>query len=157
MNRIYGWSQAGERPMIIRRVRGKRLNMVGAIATDGVRCALQYEGSMNAELFLRFVLEILCPTLRKGETVVLDGVNFHKKLEVREAINAVGANLMILPPYSPEWNPIESAWSTWKARLRRLGAATWESLKETAQQVWENLDLHFFPAWIKNCGYTPST
>jgi transposase len=157
MNRLYGWAPCGVTPMITRSTRGKRLNIVGAIAHDGPRGVMTYEGSMNEARFLLYIQAHLGPALNKGDTVVLDGMSVHKMKSVADAIASYGASVLILPPYSPELNPIEHTWSTLKARLRAVGAGSWKELVRLTQQIWDELPATFFPAWVEHCGYLPST
>lgn len=157
MNRLYGWSPAGTQAVIQAKSRGKRLNVVAAIALDGSRAMMQYEGAMNAERFLMFIADYLGPSLYLGDVVILDGLNIHKMDTVREAIESFGGSVLILPAYSPELNPIEHAWSTFKARLRAIGTTTWAELVSLAREIWDNLEDSFFVNWIRHCGYTPST
>lgn len=157
MNRLYGWSLAGTQAVIQAKGRGKRLNVVAAIALEGSRAMMQYEGAMNEEQFLTFIEDHLGPSLHVGDVVVLDGLNIHKMASVREAIESFGGSVLILPAYSPELNPIEHAWSTFKARLRAIGTTTWAELVSLAKEIWNNLEDHFFVNWIHHCGYVPST
>ncbi|MFT4626933.1 MAG: transposase [Myxococcota bacterium] len=157
MNRLYGWAPSGATPMITRSTRGKRLNIVGAIAHDGPRRMMTYEGSMNEARFLAYISAHLGPSLKKGDVVVLDGFSVHKMKSVAVAIATYGASVLILPPYSPELNPIEHTWSTLKARLRSIGAGTWSELVRLTDEVWNGLPANFFPDWVRHCGYAPST
>ena len=123
MTREYARGPSGERVVgIVPRNRGVVLTVVGAVALDGVRAMMAYEGGTSAEAFLRFVREALAPSLHKGDVVVLDNLGAHRAVGVREAIETVGARLLYLPPYHPELNPIELAWSKMKALLKRIGA-----------------------------------
>ena len=94
----------------------------------GVVAPYVIDGAMNGQLFLLYVQQILAPCLSKGDILVLDNVPFHKVAGVREAVEARGARLLYLPPYSPDLNPIEKAFSKIKSFLRKEGARTKESL-----------------------------
>lgn len=157
MNREYGWSPRGEPAVITGKKRGRRLNIVGAMAMDGPRGAMTYTGSMNTERMVEFVENHLGPNLRKGDIVVMDGLRVHRTDDVQHAIASYGATAIILPPYSPELNPIEHLWSTLKARIRAVGVETWSRLKELVSTTWDGLDDHFFENWVRHCGYAPST
>lgn len=116
---------------------------------------LVYDGAMNGNVFLAYVEQILVPSLSKGDIVVMDNLSAHKGAGVRDAIEAAGAKLLYLPPYSPDFNPIENAFAKLKALLRakaeRTIAALWDSVGTT-------LDL-FTPAecanYFKAAGYDP--
>jgi transposase len=86
------------------------------------------DGAMNGKVFLAYIQRFLCPTLRKGDIVIADNLSSHKVLGVRQAIEAVGATIIYLPPYSPDLNPIEKFFSKLKTHLRRASMRTLESL-----------------------------
>lgn len=157
MNRLYGWSLCGRPPVITRQVRAKRLNGVGAMALDGPRALMTYTGSMDEARMLEFVHDHLGPALNVGDTVVMDGLRVHTMASVLAAIESYGATVLILPPYSPELNPIEMVWSVIKARLRAMGGVAWQELESTLRALWDTLEREFFPRWIKHCGYAQST
>lgn len=156
MFRLYGWSPSGQQAVMKGSKHGKRLSMVGAIALDGSRGHMLYEGTLNGERMVEYVNEHLGPNLREGDIVVMDGLRVHKMDIVTEAIESFGARPLILPPYSPELNPIEHAWSTLKARVRALGAATLDELEALVEEIWDELQ-GFCSGWIRHCGYAAST
>lgn len=133
----------------------KNLTVVGAVALDGIRCLMAYEGGTTREAFLRFVREALVPSLRRGDVVVMDNLSSHYCVGVREAIeaDAVGATLMYLPPYSPELNPIEHTWSKLKALLRRAEARTLKTLAAAVQISSTEVSRSDLQGWYGNCGY----
>lgn len=156
MTREYARSPSGERVVgIVPRNRGVTLTVVGAVALDGVRAMMAYEGGTSAEAFLRFAREALAPSLHPGDVVVLDNLGAHRAVGVRETVEATGARLLYLPPYHPELNPIELAWSKLKALLKAIGARDLLALA-TALKVTKNLltpsDLE---GWFRHCGYEP--
>lgn len=156
MAALYGWSKAGEQAVMTGTKRGKRLSMVGAIATDGLRGNMLYEGTMTSDLMVKFVQETLGPNLNEGDILVMDGASVHKTAAVRDAVESFGATILILPPYSPELNPIEHTWSTVKAYIRKIGAASMTELRLLANEAWE-WTTSFVTGWIKHCGYALST
>jgi transposase len=93
------------------------------------------DGSINGTSFLDYVRRVLVPTLSPGDTVVADNLSSHKSDQVREAIEAAGATIRFLPPYSPDFNPIEKAFSKLKAHLRRAAARSVEALWETIMRL----------------------
>lgn len=112
------------------------------------------DGAMNGDLFLAYVEQQLVPTLRKGNIVVMDNLSSHKRAGVREAIESAGATLVYLPPYSPDLNPIELAFSKLKTLLRKFAERTVESLWNRIGQLVDE----FTPAecinYFRHCGYT---
>lgn len=153
MNRLYGWSPAGEQSIITRSTHGKRLSFVGAMAIDGPRALMTYENTMNTACMLEFTEHHLVPALQPGDTVVMDGLIIHKNAKVRALIEKAGAKVLILPPYSPELNPIEHTWSTLKARLRAIGCSSRSELQNHVERIWADLPNSFFSNWVKACGY----
>jgi transposase len=100
------------------------MTMVAAIGLNGVMASLIHEGATNTETFAAFIEEVLCPQLRSGDVVFMDNLSAHKMVQVREALEACGATMVLLPPYSPDLNPIEMAWSKTKSWLRTRAART---------------------------------
>ena len=132
---------------------GVNLTVVGAIALDGVRALMAYEGGTTREAFLRFTREALVPSLRKGDVVVMDNLRSHYAEGVQSSIEAVGASLLYLPPYSPELNPIELAWSKMKAALRRVGARTLKALAAALPVARGLFCASDFRGWFRHAGY----
>jgi len=156
MNAYYGWSDVGRPPVLCGSKHGKRLSFIGAMAVDGPRGHMMYEGTLNGDLMVEYIDTELGPKLRQDDIVVMDGLRVHTMAKVRAAIRRWGAKLLVLPPYSPELNPIELAWSTMKARIRKLGATCLDQLEQFAHEVWTELPT-YFAGWIKHCGYIQST
>jgi transposase len=102
----------------------KTSTFVAGLRTSGLTAPLVLDGAMNGEAFLAYVEQILAPTLSPGDIVIADNLSSHKVAGVREAIEACGATLVYLPPYSPDLNPIEKAFAKLKALLRKLAART---------------------------------
>lgn len=128
--------------------------MVGAIALDGLRCLMAYEGGTTKQAFVRFVTEALAPSLERGDIVVMDNLNAHYAPGVREAVEVVGASVLYLPPYSPELNPIEHTWSKLKALLRRLEARTLRTLAAALGVSAARISRSDLAGWFRNCGYS---
>ena len=97
----------------------KTTTFVGALRLGGITAPMVLDGPMNGPAFLAYVQQVLVPTLKPGETVIMDNLPAHRVLGVRTAIEAAGARLRRLPPYSPDFNPIENAYAKLKAILRR--------------------------------------
>jgi transposase len=153
MTPLYSRALVGERAVgKAPRNHGTNLTVVGAIALDGLRCLMAYEGGTTKQAFLHFVREALVPSLRRGDVVVMDNLSSHYCEGVRESIEAVGARLMYLPPYSPELNPIEHTWSKLKA-LRRAEARTLRLLAAALSESSTKITQQDLLGWFADCGY----
>ncbi|UPT93580.1 IS630 family transposase [Bradyrhizobium barranii subsp. apii] len=129
MARRYGRSPRGERcRAAIPHGHWKTTTFTAGLRSDGLIAPLVLDGPMDGDAFLAYVEQLLAPSLRPGDTVIMDNLPAHKVHGVREAIQAVGASLLYLPPYSPDFNPIEMAFSKLKALLRTAAARTMPDL-----------------------------
>jgi transposase len=129
MVRHYGRSPCGERLVAgVPHGHWKTLTLVAALRIDGLTAPYIIDGAMDGPSFLAYVEQVLAPTLRKGDIVFMDNLRTHRIIGVREAIEAVGAQLRYLPAYSPDLNPIEQAFSKLKAALRKGAARTVDAL-----------------------------
>ena len=108
---------------------------------------------MDSETFEWYLRQQLAPTLRPGQVVVLDNLSAHKGVSIREVIEARGCLLLFLPPYSPDFTPIEQAFSKLKAILRGLGARTHETLQEAVRLALETITPNDAAAWFAHAGY----
>lgn len=132
---------------------GVNLTVVQAIARDGVRAMMAYEGGTTREAFLRFVREALVPSLKKGDVVVMDNLRSHYTDGVESSIVAAGARVLYQPPYSPELNPIEHAWSKLKAILRRIEARTLKTLAAALPFCTSAISRSDIAGWFRHAGY----
>lgn len=132
---------------------GTNRTVIGAIRLSGVVTALELEGSANADVFRAFTDNLLVPELKAGDVVVMDNVQTHKATEVQVAIEAAGARLLFLPPYSPDLNPIEQCWAKIKHYLRSVGARTTESLARALKEAFDIITLADLHGWFNYCGY----
>lgn len=155
MTRLRGRAQVGQRAFG-KAPRNHRVNLtvIGAIALDGPRAMMAYEGGTTRDAFLHFVDECLVPSLNEGDVVVMDNLRAHYTYGVKEAIEAVGASVMYLPPYAPELNPIEHTWSKLKAFLRRVEARTLNALSAAVTQFRTLIRDSDLAGWYRNCGYS---
>ena len=128
--------------------------MIAAVGLHGVAAPFALEGAVDAESFLVYVERVLLPTLHGGEIVVLDNLASHKHPRVRELIESVGAQVWYLPPYSPDFNPIEEMWSKIKQILRSLAARTFEGLIEAIATALKKVSLQDLLGWFTHAGYT---
>ncbi len=113
------------------------------------------EGTTDAEVFEAYVERFLAPTLEEGRVVVLDGLGAHRTGKVRELIEATGAELVFLPSYSPDLNPIEEAFSKMKGIARKVGARTREALEEAIAVALSTVTSEDSAGWFKHAGYKP--
>jgi len=129
MTRRYGRAPRGERVIAsVPHGHWKTSTFVAGLRAEGITAPLVIDGAMNGATFLAYVEQFLAPTLKPGELVIMDNLPSHKVAGVREAIAARGAQLIYLPPYSPDLNPIEQAFAKLKALLRKAAARSVEAL-----------------------------
>jgi transposase len=124
----------------------KTTTFVGALRLEGMTAPMVLDGAMHGAAFFAYVEQVLVPTLKPGDIVVMDNLPAHKPLAVRQAIEAAGAELRFLPPYSPDFNPIEMAFSKLKALLKKVAART---LDELFDAIAEGIDT-FTPKECQN-------
>lgn len=131
MARLYGRARRGERCVgAIPHGHWKTTTFVGGLRSDGMTAPMVLDGPMDGVAFIAYVEQLLAPTLKPGDIVVMDNLPAHKPARVRHAIEEVGAELRLLPPYSPDLNPIEMAFAKFKAILKRIAARTVEQLHD---------------------------
>ena len=128
--------------------------MIGAVRLDGTTAAMAIEGATDTEVFRAYVQEVLVPTLSAGDLVVMDNLAPHKNEQTIALIRQVGADVMFLPPYSPDLNPIEMMWSKIKALLRKTAARTHEDLLTALAQALEAVTASDARGWFAACGYS---
>jgi transposase len=131
---------------------GANLTMIAAL--DGIEAVMTIEGATDAEVFHAYAEQVLGPTLRPGDIVVLDNLSAHKMIAIREVIEGRGARLLYLPPYSLDLAPIEQAWSKIKTFLRTAKARTREALELAIQQALTTITAADAHGWFTYCGYT---
>ena len=154
MTRRYGRAPRGERV-----AEGtpaghwRTLTLLGAMSLEGVMAAMTVESPTDGDVFLAYVEQVLCPRLRPGQVVIMDNLPAHKVEGVRGLIEAVGAELLYLPPYSPDFNPIEQAWSKIKQQLRSAKARTLETLEVAITQALAQITIQNATAWFAHSGY----
>ena len=129
--------------------------MIAAIGLDGVQAPLALDGAVDGDAFLIYVGKVLLPTLHGGEIVVLDNLSSHKLSRVAELIESVGAEVWYLPPYSPDFNPIENMWSKVKQVLRSIAARTFEGLVDAIGSALNRVATSDILGWFTHCGYEP--
>ena len=154
MTRLYGRAPRGQRVVgSTPQNYGQNITMLASLSATGVEAVMTVEGATDGDVFRSYVGKVLAPTLSKGDIVVLDNLGAHKVAGVREAIEARGATLIYLPPYSPDLNPIEQCWSKIKTALRAAKARTREALEAAIKQALATVTQSDARAWFKHCGY----
>ncbi len=157
MTRLKSRAPRGERAYgKVPRNRGKNQTLIASITLEGgMGAAVCIEGATDAEVFETYVEEFLAPTLEADQVVVLDGLGAHRTNKVRELIEERGAELVFLPSYSPDLNPIEEAFSKIKNIVRKAGARTREALEEAMGEALSAVTLGDVAGWFSHCGYEP--
>jgi transposase len=127
--------------------------MISSIRYNGAITAMTVNGATDAIVFEEYISKILCPTLCKNDIVVMDNLRAHKASGIQNAIKATGATLLYLPPYSPDFNPIEKMWSKIKAYLRKVKARSAEVLDESISDAFRSITDLDARGWFLSCGY----
>ena len=132
----------------------ENVTLISSISlAGGVGASMSIEGSADGEAFLLYVEHFLCPTLKRGQIVVMDNLQVHKMKRVRELIEERGCSLVFLPSYSPDFNPIEQAFSKIKGILRKAKARTFEALVEVTGQALSAVTAEDARGFFGHCGY----
>lgn len=154
LTRAEAWAPRGER--VVATVPGRRwenYTLIAALRTSGVEAPMLLPGAMNALALRVWVRDCLAPRLKRGDIVVWDNLGIHGDLESRGHIEARGATLEFLPPYSPEFSPIEPAFGKAKTLLRGIGARTWRRLITATGRVLQAITPRDCEGWFRHCGY----
>jgi transposase len=131
--------------------RWKMLTILGAMSTRGMIATMTIEEATDGDIFLAYLDHCLCPQLRAGDVVVMDNLSSHKVDGVRQRIEKCGAEVLYLPPYSPDLNPIEKAWSKLKTLLRSAKARSKEALDQAITERLPQITPENASAWFKHC------
>ncbi|MGH9858724.1 MAG: IS630 family transposase [Candidatus Acidiferrales bacterium] len=155
MTRLRGRAPRGQR-LIDNTPHGhwQTTTLIAALGIEGVRCSTVVDGAVNGDIFVSFVKHVLLPQLKPGDIVVLDNLSSHKRAEVRELIEGTGAQLLYLPPYSPDLNPIENIFSKIKQQLRSLACRTRDVLWHAMQPVLDTVTASDARNCYRHAGYT---
>ena len=132
---------------------GTHYTLIAALSWQGVQAAWILQGAMDREAFDVYIAQALAPTLRQGDMVLMDNLSSHTGPRTRQFIEATGARLEFLPPYSSDFNPIELCWSKVKQALRAAKARTFESLLEALADAFSSVSHADIEAWFAHCGY----
>jgi transposase len=154
MTRRYGRAPKGERvPGAVPLGHWAVTTLIGALALDGVRASFTVDAATDADIFQVFVEQVLRPALRPGDVVIWDNLPAHKTPSLKIIIESAQATLLPLPPYSPDFNPIEQCWSKVKEFLRAAEARTTETLEQAITQAFASITPADACGWFQHCGY----
>jgi transposase len=157
MVRLYGWAPVGHRLVdAVPHGHWKTSTFIAGLRQDGLVAPCVFNGAINGESFLAYVEQVLVPTLTSGDTVVMDNLSSHKVAGVRKAIEAAGARLLYLPPYSPDLNPIEQAFAKLKALLRAKALRTVEALWNALGNLVPCFSPNECANFLRHAGYFQS-
>lgn len=152
--RLYARAKKGQRARGNRpNQRGKNVSMIGAIALSGIVSSINLLGATDGLTFEAFVIQKLVPHLWQGACVVWDNSTIHKGTAIAKALTEAGATLIYLPPYSPEFNPIENFWSKVKNTLRSIGARTYQALDLAITDAFSQVSLKDIRNWFTHSCY----
>ena len=154
MTPLYAYAPRGQRAIgKVPRNYGESMTLIASLSLQGMGEALMLDGAANAAALEVYVEQLLAPSLKPRQIVILDNLSIHRGPRVRAAIEARGCRLLFLPAYSPDLSPIEEAFSKLKAFLRRVGARTPESLQEAIGQALLTITADDAFGWFTHCGY----
>lgn len=154
MTRRYGRAPQGERVAgAVPLGHWEVTTLIGALARDGVRASFSVEAATDQDIFQVFVEQVLRPALQPGDVVIWDNLPAHRSSELKSILQSAHATLLPLPPYSPDFNPIEQCWSKVKQFLRSAQARTTEALQHAITQAFAAVTPADARGWFRNCGY----
>jgi transposase len=154
MTRLWGRAPRGERVAeATPQGHWKVLTTLGTLSLRGLEAVMTIESATDGDVFLAYLEQVLGPKLKPGDVVIMDNLSAHKVRGVRELLATKGAELLYLPPYSPDFNPIEQAWSKLKQLLRAAKARTAEALEQAIAEALKAISAENAAAWFRHCGY----
>ena len=154
MTRLYGRAFKHERVVeAVPDIRFHRTTILSSMRLDGTIVPLVVEGALNGDVFRAYITQFLAPSLKTGDIVFMDNLSSHKVKGVVDAIEAVGASVLFLPPYSPDLNPIELMWSKMKAILRKLKIRSKELLDDAIAFALDSISISDIAGWFRHDGY----
>jgi len=157
MARLYGRAKRGRR--VVGRIpwgHWKTVTFVAGLRLDGFTAPFVVDCAMNGAIFVEYLRQCLAPSLRPGDIVIIDNLPAHKREEVREIIEAAGATLRYLPPYSPDFNPIEQSFAKLKAHLRKAKERTVPALYDRIGKALDSFEPTEFRNYFRKSGYAPT-
>ena len=151
---LYGYSRKGERVHLqVPRNRGSNTTLLASMTLGGMGETMAVEGSTNQEVFDAYVEHVLAPTLEAAQVVIMDNLSAHKPARVRELIEERGCELIYLPAYSPDFNPIEEAFAKIKGMLRQAGARTKDALVDVLGEALSAISVQDAQGYFEHAGY----
>lgn len=154
MARYYGRALRGQRAHgAVPKNYGQSVTLIGAIDRTGLLATLTFRGAIDTFAMKVFVKEVLLPQLRSGDCVIWDNLAVHKTRVVQDLFREAKVELLFLPPYSPDLNPIEMCWSKLKTYLRAVGARTYETLSMAISAAIKKITATDAQNWMRHCGY----
>jgi transposase len=154
MSRLYGRAPRGERVYEgVPRNYGESITVIGALSIEGLTAVMTVEGATDREVFEAYVERMLVAVLKPGDIVVLDNLGAHRNGRVKQLIESAGAQMKMLPPYSPDMSPIEECWSKLKQILRSKAARTRVVLEHAIKEAIAAISKRDAIGWFKHCGY----
>ncbi len=151
---LYAWAKKGKRACwCVPRNRGANTTVLSSISAKGMGPSLTVEGTTTSVVFEAYVEQLLAPTLGKGQVVVMDNLSAHKGERVRQLIEERGCELIYLPSYSPDFNPIEEAFAKIKGLVRKAEARTREALVEAIGSALSAVTTEDVRGFFEHCGY----
>ena len=154
MSRLYARALRGERALgIVPRNRGTSLTLISALSADGIQADMVIDGAVTGDVFVAFVHHVLVPSLKAGQVVIMDRLGAHRRREVQELIEQAGSELLLLPGYSPDLNPIEFAFSWLKDFLRSMGARSRSEVIAAIARADRLISGVLAGGWFVGCGY----
>jgi transposase len=151
---LYAWSPKGERARCsVPRNRGPNTTLLASMTAEGMGACLAVEGATTRIVFEAYVEKVLVPSLRHGQVVLMDNLSAHKGERVRELVEKAGCELLYLPPYSPDFSPIEEAFSKVKGLLRKAEARSRKALVEAMGKALDAVTAQDARRFFEHCGY----
>lgn len=154
LTRLYARAVGGARTTeAVPRNYGASTSIISTLGVGGARATMLIEGSVDTQVFNTYCQEILRPTLKAGDVIVLDNLGAHRASRIEEITRSCGAQVIWLPPYSPDYSPIELMWSKVKTYLRRVKARTQDELEKAIGAALETITATDCLNWFRHCGY----
>ena len=154
MTRLYGWGEKFARvDEYVPDVRFERTSIIATLCKDGFNVPMTFKGTLNKDVFEPYIKHFLAPTLNPGDIVVMDNCSVHRAKDILNPIYERGATVLFLPPYSPDLNPIELAWSKMKSVLRMLKARTIDEMSEALIVSLDSITKLDIANWFRHDGY----
>jgi transposase len=154
---LYGYAPRGQRlRLMVPRKRGKNTTLLSSMSLGGMGPSMAVEGATTARVFETYLQKVLAPSLEEGQVVVMDNLGAHRPKRVRELIEQRGCELLYLPAYSPDYNPIEEAFAKIKNLLRRVAARSKETLLEAIGAALSAISAEDAQGFFEHAGYRPT-